>query len=439
MYEGEAVIPASWLSGFNSISSVGQFFGGFACSWFADRIGRKWSLLAGLVLVTGGTFGEVFSFTRPAFLIGKLILGFGLGFFLTVGPLYCSEVAPVVLRGMATGGINFAIVIGQLLSNAVIKGFGGRDDTWAYRGPFALQWLYVTILLVGLPFAPESPWYYVRKNRLEDAKKSLQQLYGPSVDVSSKLAMIIKTVDEDAELASSGKWILCFQGTNLIRTVISVGVFACQHLSGIVFVLGFSTYFFQLAGIAVEDSFDLGIGVTACGVVGVIISWALINTFGRRKLFISGMVGMTIVLLLMGILDVVHTSAARWVQASCTVVYALIYQATIGVIAFALLGEVSTPGLRAKTVGLATACQAVFGTVMNIVVPYMVNPDKANLRGKVGFVFGGACALGTVWSYLYVPELKGRTFQEIDYMFQNRVNPRKMGTFDFDNNEGDMN
>ena len=68
---------------------------------------------------------------------------------------------------------------------------------------------------------------------------------------------------------------------------------------------------------------------------------------------------------------------------------------------------------------------------MNIVVPYMVNPDKANLKGKVGFVFGGACALATVWSYFYVPELKDRTFQEIDYMFQHKVDPRKMGKFDF--------
>ena len=287
-------------------------------------------------------------------------------------------------------------------------------------------------MLIGLPFAPESPWYYVRKGRIDEARKTLQKLHGPSIDVGPKLAMIIKTVDEDAELSGKARWIHCFQGTNLIRTVISVGVFACQHLSGIVFVLGFSTYFFQLAGIPTEKSFDLGVGVTACGVVGVIISWSTINTFGRRRLFFWGMVGMTIVLLLMGILDVVHTDAARWVQASCTVVYALIYQITIGVIAFALLGEVSSPALRAKTVGLATACQAVFGTVMNIVVPYMVNPDKANLRGKVGFVFGGACALGTLWSWLYVPELKGRTFEEIDYMFQHKVNPRHMGRFDFD-------
>lgn len=394
------MIPASWLSGFNSISSVGQFFGGFTCSWISDRVGRKGSLLIGLVIVTGGIFGEVFATSRPAFLIGKLILGIGLGFYLTIGPLYCSEVAPVVIRGMVTGGINFAIVIGQLLSNAVIKGFGDREDNWAFRGPFAVQFLFVGtlysltlrlfqvdkvlgILLVGLPFAPESPWHYVRQNRIEDAERSLERLHGKGVDVRPRLAMIIRTIEEDSELSKAGRWIQCFRGTNLIRTTISVGVFACQHLSGIVFALGFSTYFFELAGIPLNHAFDLGVGVTACGVVGVLISWSVINTIGRRKLFVWGMIGMTIVMVLMGILDVVHTSAARWVQASCTVVYALIYQITIGVIAFALLGEVSTPALRAKTIGLATACQAVFGTLMNIVVPYMVSPRLTALSEEV--------------------------------------------------------
>lgn len=87
---------------------------------------------------------------------------------------------------------------------------------------------------------------------------------------------------------------------------------------------------------------------------------------------------MTVVLLLMGILDVVHSSAARWVQASCTVIYALFYQATIGPLAFAILGETPTASLRAKTVGLATAMQAVFGTLMNVVVPYLVNPVSCN-------------------------------------------------------------
>jgi len=239
----------------------------------------------------------------------------------------------------------------------------------------------------------------------------------------------VKTVNEDLEISNSARWIDCFQGTNLVRTIISMGVFACQHLSGIVFVLGFSTYFFELAGLSDDNAFDLGLGVTACGVVGNLISWTVINTLGRRKTFVTGMVALTTVLFLIGILDVIQTSAAKWVQASLTVVYALFYQVSIGAVAFAILGETSSPTLRAKTIGLATATQSVFGTVMNIVVPYMVNPDKANLKGKVGFVFSGASAIATVWAFFSVPELKGRTFDEIDYMFKTRVQPRAMGSY----------
>lgn len=285
--------------------------------------------------------------------------------------------------------------------------------------------------MAGLPFAPESPWYYVRKNRLDDARNALQALYGPGVNVGPKLAIIVKTVDEDMELTKSAKWIHCFQGTNLVRTIISTGVFACQHLTGIVFVLGFSTYFFELAGLSDSNSFSLGVGVTSCGVVGNLISWSVINNFGRRKSFVTGMVALTTVLFLIGIMDVIQTPAAKWVQASLTVLYALFYQMSIGAIAFAVLGEASSATLRAKTIGLATATQSVFGTVMNVVVPYLVNPDKANLKGKVGFIFGGLSAIATLWSFLYVPELKGRTFDEIDYMFQNKVGPREMGSYNF--------
>lgn len=71
---------------------------------------------------------------------------------------------------------------------------------------------------------------------------------------------------------------------------------------------------------------------------------------------------------------------------------------------------------------------------MNFAVPYMVNPDKANLKGKVGFVFGGLSAAATVWSFFYIPELKGRTFDEIDELFEKRVPPRKMGSCTLEDN-----
>jgi sugar porter (SP) family MFS transporter len=426
MFENEPVLPADWQTAFNVVGGVGGFCGGFICSWLADRFGRKPAMLAAILLSTGGCLGEVFSITRVDFLMSKLIIGLALGFYLTLGPLVCSEITPVAIRGMATAGINLGIAVGQLISNGVIKAFGTRTDRWAYAGPFAIQLIFTVILLIGLPFAPESPWYHARKNQPEKALKSLQRLWGKDFDAQTKLAALQATIEEE-ELQKKASLADCFRGTNRLRTGISVGVFACQHLVGIIFVLGYSTYFFQLAGVDQAHSFDLGVGVTACGVAGNITSWFVVERVGRRPIFVGGMAALTLLLLLIGIMDVVPTGAAKWVQASSTVIYAYVYFLTIGAIAFVLLGETSSPSLRARTTALATATQSVFGIAMSFAVPYMVNPDEGNLRGKVGFVFGGLAAIATVGSYLYIPELKGRTFIEIDTLFMRRVPPRKMG------------
>lgn len=426
--DGEAILPADWQTAFNTVSSVGQFFGGFLCSYAADRVGRKRSLAVGLAIVTGGILGEVLSTSNAAFVASKLVLGLGLGFYLTLAPMVTSEIAPVVLRGISAAGVNLAIGIGQLLSNAVIKAFGERPDRWAYRGPFATQLFFSAFLAVFLYFAPESPWYLARQGKREHAKRSIMSLYGGAVDAESKLLAIERTISEEENTkAEQGGFVQCFKGTNRIRTLVSMGVFVCQHFVGIIFVLGFSTYFFQLAGLETSRSFDLGVGVTACGILGNICSWFVVNSFGRRRIFILGICSLTIVLMLIGILDVVPTGAAKWAQSGLTVLYAFIYFATLGAMAFAILGETSSTSMRAPTMALATATQAVMGTVMNFAIPYMVNPDQGNLRGKVGFVFGGLGVLASVWAWLYVPELKGRTFDEIDRMFQDRVPPRAMG------------
>jgi hypothetical protein len=218
--------------------------------------------------------------------------------------------------------------------------------------------------------------------------------------------------------------------------MISVGAFACQHFSGIIFVLGYSTYFFELAGLDTSKSFDIGVVVTACGLAGNLISWVLVNGYGRRKVFVQGMFVLTTLLLFIGIMDVVPTGAAKWVQAACTVIYSFVYFMTIGAMAFVILGETSSPTLRAKTTGLATATQALFGIIMNFTIPYMVNPDEGNLKGKVGFVFGGLSLIASIGSYFYCPELKGRTFNEINHMFESKVPPRKMGSYVIDDTNG---
>ncbi|KAL4791735.1 hypothetical protein BDV19DRAFT_381338 [Aspergillus venezuelensis] len=391
MQDGEAIVPARWQTAFHTAPSAAAFFSTFLCAWVSDRIGRKWGMFIGLLLVTGGVLGEMFVLILGGFVGVKVLLGCGQGFALTLAPMATSEITPVALRGLATSGVNLGTAIGQLLSSVVIKGFGTRSNNWAFRAPFATQLLFVAFLLAGLPSAPETPWYLVRQGRRKDAARPLPRLYGSKADIEAEVAAIDRTVALEHESSSHGaSWLQCFRGTDLLRTMISMGVFICQHFAGIIFVLGYSTYFFQLAGLPDSKSFNLGIGVTACGVAGNILSWFLVNSLGRRTVFLTGMVSLLAILL--------------------------------------LIGEVSSATLRARTAGLAAATQAVMSVVMHFACPYMVNPDEGNLQGKVGFVFGGLTALTTLWSFLYVPELKGRSVDEVDRLFYRGVKPRRMGS-----------
>ncbi|KAL5332331.1 hypothetical protein BJX70DRAFT_404703 [Aspergillus crustosus] len=111
----------------------------------------------------------------------------------------------------------------------------------------------------------------------------------------------------------------------------------------------------RLAGLPKTQSFNLG--VTACGVAGNIASWFVVNSLGRRTVLPTGVFSLLALLLLIGIMDVIPVNGAQWVQAAAKVIYNFVYFATIGSMAYTILGETSSAALWAKTSGLAAATQ----------------------------------------------------------------------------------
>jgi hypothetical protein len=67
-----------------------------------------------------------------------------------------------------------------------------------------------------------------------------------------------------------------------------MGIVAVARLTGVVFVVGYSSYFFELAGLSTSSAFSLSVGVSVLGLLGVICSWFLINKTGRRSTTLVG-------------------------------------------------------------------------------------------------------------------------------------------------------
>jgi len=348
------------------------------------------------------------------------------GIFVTVASSYCAEISPLQLRGITTGAVNEWIVVGQFISSCVIKGTGEIDSSWAYKIPLAIQWVFPLLILLGLPFVPESPWYFVRKGRVEDARRSLQRLMGnTNTDLDLHLAQITETIELEERDAGQATWLDLFRGTDLRRTWIASMVFVCQEMVGVQFVLGYSTYFFELAGFNTSNSFSLGVGTLGIALVGNLLGIAFTNRLGRRPIFVWGMVACTVDTLLIGILSLIPGTGALWAMGIFTMVYMLVYQGGIGPLAYCIYAEISSARLRSKTVAWGVGVNQVSALIINVINPYLINPDEANLQGKVGWIFGGMGVIFTFWSWFGIPETGGRTIDEIDILFEHKVPARK--------------
>ncbi|KAI0508290.1 sugar porter family MFS transporter [Xylaria bambusicola] len=427
---GEFVIPARWQTGLSLGNPLGQVVGALFSAYPMELFGRKWTFFGCVSLTAGLVFIQFFARSLEVLLVGELLGGLVLGCFVVIGPTYASEVCPMALRGVLTSYTNLCFVTGQLLGNGVTAGTATLKNHWAYSIPFALQWFWVLVIIPGVFFIPESPWWLVRKGRIEEARDSLRRLASRKVNVDATLAAIAETDRLELEMEAGSTYRDTIKGVNWRRTEISTGVYATQVLSGI-YLINYGTYFFQQAGVGEQDAFYLGIGFLAVGWVSTVISWYLIGQFGRRRIFNIGLLVCVILMFIIGILDTIpgRPSGVAWAESSLMLVWNGAYDLSIGPITFVILGECSATRVRSKTIAVATAFQAVLGIVMTVAIPYMINPDEANLQGKLGYYFGGLGALCLIWSYFRVPETKGRTYEELDVLFDRKIPAREFKNY----------
>ncbi|KZZ99640.1 Mrt transporter [Moelleriella libera RCEF 2490] len=429
--DGTFQLTAAWQSGLNNGTLCGQIFGLFLNGFLADRFGYRKTLIIALSAVAAFIFIPFFAESLPQLLVGQILLGFPWGVFQTLTTTYASEVCPTHLRAYLTTYVNLCWVMGQFIASGVLRAMVTRDDQWGYKIPFALQWVWPIPLIIGIYLAPESPWWLVRRNRIEEAKRSLERLTDRNSGLDFKpdetISMMIHTNEIEKEMTAGTSYRDLFRGSvNIRRTEIVCVTWMIQTLCGSTF-MGYSTLFYQQAGMDVANSFNMSLGQYGLGAVGTICSWFLMGRFGRRTLYLSGQLTMCLLLLAIGCTAFAGRTnvAAQWAIGSMLLVYTFMYDATVGPVCYSLVAELTSTRLRTKSVVMARNAYNIVGIVTNIITPNMLNPSAWNWGAKAGFFWAGTCLACAVWTYFRLPEPKDRTYAELDILFENGVSARK--------------
>ncbi|PNH46429.1 hypothetical protein VD0004_g1647 [Verticillium dahliae] len=327
-------------------------------------------------------------------------------------------------RGALLASFSLFFAVGQLF---LAVGLKILEDTapLEFRNIFYSEFVLFGLWLIPMVYLPESPVWYALHDRPDDAKKALCRLVGnvEGYDVDHEYDVIKYEADESTRIqlqSGNTEWRAFFTRTNMKRTIISTLPFTMQNFVGAPLFFKYATYFFSLAQL--DDPFLGNLIIQLVLVAGIISSFYLVDKTGRRTLVLIGGAFMSLLCFIVGGLSFLTPNAATGsALVALSSVWAFTYAVSVAPIGWISLVEVSSPLFRAKTTALASIIQSASGVLFYYTVPLMLSNQNAGWGQKIGLFFGGISVIYIIPVFFMFPETKGRTYQELDELFERRV------------------
>jgi len=409
-------IITSWVT-------LGALVGALVAGVLADKIGRRFTILLAAILFTLGALLEALAPGTTVLVIGRLVVGFGVGVASVAAPLYAAEQAPTRLRGRFVSMYQLAITIGIFIAYLVDQALINNDMWRVMLGVSAVP--AILLFVVMLPM-PDSPRWFVKVGRREDAIKALEKVR-PDVDANAEINDIEKAAQEDD--ANKATWAEVFSKKLRKPLMIGIGLAVFQQITGINAIIYYANKIFAQAGFATPQ--DQAAATTwAIGGVNVLatfIAVAYVDRFGRRPLLLAGLVGMSSALITVGIsfhfMDNADTSGAGAggpttagiITLVALVVFIASFAFSLGPVVWTVINEIFPNRVRGRAVAVATA--------VNWGSAWLVSQFFLTLIDSIGnsatfYLFGAFSVIAYVWIWKTVPETKGRTLEEIQEIWE---------------------
>jgi MFS family permease len=366
-----------------SVLPLGAMAGGLVAGRLADGLGRRTTLVVAGVTFAAGTVLAVIAPSFGVLLAGRAVVGLAAGVASSTVPVYLSEMAEPAIRGRLIGLNQVMLTVGILVAFLVDLAFSASGS---WRAMLAVSLLPTAAFLLGMWRAPEPH---------------------PAARGDQASVVPLRSL-----LASYARPAL------VIALVLAVG----QQFSGINAVISYAPSIMQKTGLNVSDSILYSVAIAVVNVAATVASFRLVDRIGRRPLLLASAAGMAVALGGLGLTFLLPQGQPQsWLSLVCLVTFITAFAVGMGPVFWILIAEIFPPAARASGASVATATNwlAYFAVGLGFL------PVAKGIGETATFwLFAAVCLFVLVFANRYVPETKGRTFEEVDAEVRDRWGAR---------------
>ncbi|EED23931.1 sugar transport protein, putative [Talaromyces stipitatus ATCC 10500] len=430
-------LPALYLSLLNSLKAGTQLVGVIIGNFISKHYGRRWCIFVMSLYSLGSVSVIVSGTSRGQMLAGRSIHYIYLGMQLAVIPTFLAEISPTHLRG-GTGALYWlSIKCGGLLVTGIVRATSTNKSNIAWQLPIGLILTFPFLVAALVWFIPESPRWLLLVDRHDEALAALTRLRQTRAEKRNKVPISTEILVEFTGLTGTVEGIKTarcekggsrirqffsiFNRSNFRRTFIVVFLLFFQQSTGQSFASQYSTLFVQ--ALNTVNPFSVTLGTNAVDIGGILCCILLADRLGRKPVLIISAVLQTAALLTMGGLGTTDPSTSADSDSIKAGIVAMLLLFSFGwsfgyaPLAYVVAAELPSPYLREYTLNVAYTVKLTMEFVVSFTYSYLEDPDKANLGGKLGFIYGSIAFLALIFSILFVPETKNIELEEMDERF----------------------
>ncbi|KAI1337585.1 sugar transporter STL1 [Xylariaceae sp. FL0016] len=407
-----------------AIYEIGCFFGALMVLMFGEKLGRRWCMMIGCVVLAIGGALQASASTIPHMIIGRIVAGIGNGFNTSTIPVWHSELMKAKSRGKGLC-IELAVnIFGVMTAYWVDYGMSYVNNESQFRFPLALQCAFALMTMVGVIFLPESPRWLVAHDRHDEARHVLWMVEPDARNISesdpriiARLEEIQHAIQEERRATAGTNFKALFKNGDqkfFYRTMLGIGGQFMQQLSGINLITYYAPVIFQNSVNMPHNTALLlaGFNGVAYFISSLVPIW-IIDRLGRRKLMLFAAAGQCAC---MAILAGTVSDGSKPAGLAATVMLFLFnFFFAVGLLAIPWLlpAEYAPLAIRTKAAALATASNWIFTFLVVEITP--VSIANIGWRTYVYFSVFNAAFLPLIW--FFYPETRNLSLEQIDKLF----------------------